>query len=73
MWRAADYASVRGGALSGMEAVEIGERSWRMTKAKLGADHPDTLTSMSNLAWYYDRLGDSGQAAEMGEDAGVVN
>ncbi|KAM0714701.1 hypothetical protein Q7P37_009718 [Cladosporium fusiforme] len=68
MQRTADYASARGGALLGIEAVEIGERSWVVAKTMLGADHPDTLTSMSNLAGYYDRLGDSRQAAEMGEE-----
>jgi hypothetical protein len=68
MWRAADYASARGGAYSGMEAVGIGERSCRTMKAKLGADHPDTLISMSKLAGYYDGLGDSGRAAKMGEE-----
>jgi hypothetical protein len=68
MWRAAGYASARGGALFVTEAVEIGERSWIVAKTKLGADHPDALTSMSKLASYYRRLGDSRRAAEMGEE-----
>jgi hypothetical protein len=68
MWRAADYASARGGALSVTEAVEIGERSWIVAKTKLGPDHPHALTSMSNLAGYYDGLGDTRRAAKMEEE-----
>ncbi|KAK0248728.1 hypothetical protein LTS09_016106 [Friedmanniomyces endolithicus] len=49
------------------EAIEVGERSWQVTKTTLGADHPDTLVSVSTLAWYYDRLRDSRRAAEMEE------
>jgi hypothetical protein len=49
-------------------AAKMGEECWRTRKAKLGADHPHTLTSMSKLAGYYDRLGDSGRAAKMGEE-----
>ena len=33
----------------------------------LGEEQPDTLISMNNLAGYYNRLGDSKKAAEMGE------
>ena len=32
------------------------KRRWRLRKAKLGPDHPDTLESMSNLADSYDAL-----------------
>jgi hypothetical protein len=39
-----------------------------MTKTKLGADHPDTLTSLSKLAGYYDGVGDSRRAAETEEE-----
>lgn len=39
-----------------------------MAKANLGADHPDTLASMGSLAGYYDRLGDTRRATEMGEE-----
>ena len=65
--RAAEYASVKGGALLWSQAIDMGERCWEMRKAKLGEDHPHTLTSISKLAGYYDRLGDSGRAAEMEE------
>lgn len=34
---------------------------------KLGEDHLDTLISISNLIGYYDRLGESGKAAEIEE------
>ncbi|KAM0714705.1 hypothetical protein Q7P37_009722 [Cladosporium fusiforme] len=68
MRRAADYASARGGALLGIEAVEIGERSWTVAKSKLEKNHFTTLISMGKLAAYCDRLGDSRRAAEMGEE-----
>ena len=45
----------------------MGERCCEVRKSRLGEDHPHTLVSMSNLAWYYNRLGDSRKAAEMGK------
>ena len=37
-------------------------------KAKLGADHPDTLTSMNNLAFRWKRLGRDAEARQLMED-----
>ena len=48
-------------------AVRLGERCWEAYMTMLGKEHPDTLTSMGNLASYYDRLGESEKAAELGE------
>jgi tetratricopeptide (TPR) repeat protein len=33
------------------EALKLFEETCRLQKAKLGPEHPDTLNSMSNLAW----------------------
>jgi hypothetical protein len=49
-------------------AADMEEECWRLRKAKLGADHPSALTSMSKLASYYNRLGDSRRAADMEEE-----
>ena len=64
---AAEYASSKGGALLWTQAAYIGKRCWKTTKIELGDDHTDTLTSMSNLAGYYRRLGESSKAAETEE------
>ncbi len=37
-------------------ALPLFEESLRLKKAKLGPDHPDTLTSMNNLAAAYWRM-----------------
>jgi hypothetical protein len=33
------------------DAVKLQEETLALQKAKLGPDHPDTLTSMNNLAY----------------------
>ena len=38
-----------------------------MRKAKLGSDHPDTLTSMHNLAYGYEGLGRRHEALQLRE------
>ena len=35
------------------QALPLFEETLKLTKAKLGPDHPDTLTSMNNLAAGY--------------------
>lgn len=64
--RVAGYASSRGGTLLCAEAIDLLKRSWILTKAKIEPDHPGTLVTMSNLAEYYEQLGDSERAAETG-------
>ena len=44
------------------------KRRWRCSKAKLGPDHPDTLTSMNNLADSYDALGRHADALKLREE-----
>jgi Tetratricopeptide repeat len=40
-----------------IEAVKVFEDCLEIRKRVLGADHPDTLWSMNNLAAIYNRLG----------------
>jgi tetratricopeptide (TPR) repeat protein len=67
MDKAARYASYKGSRILLYQAIEMGERCWEVSKRQLGEEHPDTLVSMSNLALYYYRLGNSRKAAEMEE------
>jgi hypothetical protein len=47
--------------------VGLEEGIQELIRQKLGEDHPHALTSMCKLAGYYDRLGQSDRAAELGE------
>jgi hypothetical protein len=67
MDKAARYASYKGSRTLLCQAIEMGKRCWEASKRQLGEEHPHTLISMSNLAEYYDQLGDSKGAAEMRE------
>jgi tetratricopeptide (TPR) repeat protein len=63
--RAATYLLVRG---EPQAALAVYERAYEVRRDKLGDDHPDTLTSASNLAgnlWY---LGESQQARALDDD-----
>jgi serine/threonine protein kinase/tetratricopeptide (TPR) repeat protein len=51
------------------DALKLHEETLALRKAKLGPDHPDTLTSMSNLANSYDSLGRYDDALKLREDA----
>ncbi len=50
------------------EALKLREETLAMRKAKLGPDHPDTLTSMNNLANSYDALGRQAEALKLREE-----
>ena len=39
-----------------------------MSKSKLGVDHPDTLTSMNNLAFTFKGKGEEGKAIRLMEE-----
>ena len=51
------------------KALPLMEETLKLLKAKLGPDHPDTLTSMNNLALGYQDAGQAGQgpAADRGD------
>ena len=50
------------------EALKLREETLALRKAKLGPDHPDTLTSMNNLAISYDALGRHAEALKLHEE-----
>ncbi len=50
-------------------AVKLGEETLRLRKAKLPADHPDTLTSQHNLALAHRAAGQPAKAVPLLEDA----
>ena len=47
------------------EALKLREETLALRKAKLGPDHPDTLTSMNNLAVSYAALGRHAEALKL--------
>ena len=49
------------------QALPLFEETLALMKAKLGPDHPDTLTSMNNLAWLPGRR-EAGQALPLFEE-----
>jgi tetratricopeptide (TPR) repeat protein len=51
------------------EAVKLGEETLTLRRAKLPADHPDTLTSQHNLALAYRAAGQPAKAVPLLEDA----
>jgi tetratricopeptide (TPR) repeat protein len=54
------------------EALKLYEETLALKKAKLGADHPDTLMSMSNLAEEYNDLGRHADALKLREETLVL-
>ena len=50
------------------EALKLREETLALRKAKLGPDHPDTLTSMNNLANSYPALGRHAEALKLHEE-----
>ncbi|KAK7441019.1 hypothetical protein VKT23_016800 [Stygiomarasmius scandens] len=50
------------------QSVEIKKEDLRLCREVLGEHHPDTLTSMSNLAWTYQNLGQLEPAEKMQEE-----
>ena len=50
------------------DAVKLREKTLTIQKAKLGPDHPDTLSSMHNLAISYHRLGRHVDALQLREE-----
>ena len=51
------------------EAVKLGEEALARSKARLGSDHPATLTRMELLAFSYSNLGRSAEALKLFEEA----
>jgi tetratricopeptide (TPR) repeat protein len=49
------------------KALALQEKVQAASTAKLGADHPDTLTSMGNLASTYSKLGQNDKALALEE------
>jgi hypothetical protein len=49
-------------------AEELFVQVMETSKTKLGADHPDTLTSMSNLAFTWKRQGRVAEAISLGRE-----
>ena len=49
-------------------AIEVFEKALATCKAKLGPDHPDTLTSMNNLAAAYQAAGKMDKALPLFEE-----
>ena len=49
------------------EAIELQERVLGDSERIRGAEHPDTLTARSNLAWSYWSAGRTGEAIELQE------
>jgi tetratricopeptide (TPR) repeat protein len=62
---AADYLQTRGEPAF---ARRLRERAWDLRRARLGADHPETLRSATSLALDLWVLGRYEQARELGED-----
>ena len=50
------------------EALKLHEETLALQKARLGPDHPDTLTSMNNLAISYAALGRHAEALKLHEE-----
>ena len=50
------------------EALKLREETLALQKAKLGPDHPDTLSSMDNLAISYADLGRHADALKLREE-----
>ena len=50
------------------EALKLREETLALRKAKLGPDHPDTLSSMNNLANSYAALGRQAEALKLREE-----
>ena len=50
------------------QALPLFEETLKLVKAKLGPDHPDTLTSMNNLASAYQAAGKLDQALPLFEE-----
>jgi tetratricopeptide (TPR) repeat protein len=61
---AASYAALGRHA----EAIRLHEETLALQKAKLGADHPDTLVSMNSLANSYAALGRHAEALKLHEE-----
>jgi hypothetical protein len=65
--RASSSQSERGGSGQLAKAVTLLKETLAKQKAKLGPDHPDTLTSMGNLALAYQGSGLLGKAVTLGK------
>jgi hypothetical protein len=63
--RAATYPFIRGELQA---ALDLCERAYRVRRQEFGDDHPDTLTSASNLALNLAMLGDYQRARALDED-----
>ena len=63
------YMEGKGVALNYRKAAYWGERIYEYCKAHDGEEHPDTLLSLSNLAFAYGDLGDYEKALEMNKKA----
>ena len=50
------------------DALKIRQENLALRKAKLGPDHPDTLSSMNNLAESYAALGRDADALKLREE-----
>ncbi len=50
------------------EALKVREETLALMKARVGPDHPNTLTSMHNLAYSYASLGRHGDALKLHEE-----
>jgi serine/threonine protein kinase/tetratricopeptide (TPR) repeat protein len=50
------------------EALQLGEETVALQKARLGTDHRDTLRSMNGLAWIYADLGRRADALQLREE-----
>ncbi|NOX99848.1 MAG: serine/threonine protein kinase [Verrucomicrobia bacterium] len=50
-------------------AIEQRERAVELRMEELGAEHPDTLATMSSLAYSYSEIGDYEKALALGEEA----
>ena len=56
----------RQGRLNEAEKLEIDALT--ASKAKLGLDHPDTLSNMANVAWTYSQQGRLNEAEKLNVD-----
>jgi Tetratricopeptide repeat len=50
------------------EALKLREETLQLQKAKLGPDHPNTLTSMNNLAVSYEAVGRTREGLKLREE-----
>ena len=60
VWALAGLACVHAGRFGEAEPLLV--RALETRERVLGAEHPDTLTSVNNLAWLYERQGRYGEA-----------